>query len=265
MSDYRGLPSIQAVTPTVCALFGIEPPRQNQAEPLPEVLQAAGSGPIERLLIYAPDAIGTRFLDRHRMIDFGFRTNTDLRQNLQSVTPPKTPVCFASMFTGAPPEVHGIRRYERPVVAIDTLFDALIRAGKRVAIVAVKDCSIDIIFSNRALDYFSETYDPEVLTRALDLLTEDRHDVILVYHQEYDDTLHRLTPTCIEAIQAAENYTMSFTFLKGAARVRWKGKRWGICATPDHGAHIDPATGRGDHCEDILEDMAVTHFWGFGK
>jgi predicted AlkP superfamily phosphohydrolase/phosphomutase len=59
--------------------------------------------------------------------------------SLQSVTPPKTPVCFASLFTGAAPDQHGIRKYEKPVLKCDTLFDALIRAGKRGAIVAVRD------------------------------------------------------------------------------------------------------------------------------
>ena len=43
---------------------------------------------------------------------------------------PVTPVCFGTMYTGAQPAVHGIQKYEKPVIQIDTIFDALIRAGK---------------------------------------------------------------------------------------------------------------------------------------
>ena len=116
---------------------------------------------------------------------------SDVQVELRSMTPPKTPVCFASMFTGAPPEVHGIRKYERPVLTCDTLFDALARAGKRAAIVAVRDCSMDIIFRSRPIDYFTEDYDPQVTERALELVRDGNHDFIVAYNQEYDDTLHR--------------------------------------------------------------------------
>ena len=46
------------------------------------------------------------------------------------------------MYTGAQPEVHGIRKYEKPVIRIDTLWDALVRAGKKAAIVADNKCSM---------------------------------------------------------------------------------------------------------------------------
>ncbi len=35
-----------------------------------------------------------------------------------------------TMYTGAQPAVHGITAYAKPVIKIDTIFDALIRAGK---------------------------------------------------------------------------------------------------------------------------------------
>ncbi|MDI6739578.1 MAG: hypothetical protein QME74_04355 [Candidatus Edwardsbacteria bacterium] len=33
---------------------------------------------------------------------------------------------------------------------------------------------------------------------------------------------------------------------------------------PDHGAHLDPATGKGVHGDDIPEDMLVTRFFCAG-
>jgi predicted AlkP superfamily pyrophosphatase or phosphodiesterase len=259
--------TIQSVTPTVCELFRIAPPESNSSAAPRELLQKAASVPggaaLERLLIYAPDAIGCSFLARFPEIASKFDQSAPHRIELDSVFPPKTPVCFASMFSGATPSVHGIKRYERPVLTVDTLFDALTRAGKRVAIVAVKSCSIDIIFRNRPLDYFSEAYDPEVTARTLELLSEDRHDVILAYHQEYDDLLHKFGPYSLEAEQAANRHADACAVLYQAACKAWKNYRWALAVTPDHGGHEIPDEFRGDHGEDIPEDMEVAHFWRF--
>lgn len=56
--------------------------------------------------------------------------------------PSVTPVCFASMYSGVMPEIHGIMRYEKPVLKIKTVFDALAAAGKRCAIVSTEGDSI---------------------------------------------------------------------------------------------------------------------------
>ena len=45
-----------------------------------------------------------------------------------SVMPSVTPVCFASMYTGVMPDVHGIKFYTKPVLKIETFFDVLIKA-----------------------------------------------------------------------------------------------------------------------------------------
>ncbi len=145
---------ITAVTPTICKLVGIPPPELSTREVIQSVVDAAreliGGRPVEKCLVYAPDAIGEALV---RDYAEDFRPVIELaplRVSLRSVFPPKTPVCFASMFTGALPEAHGIRRYEKPVLSCDTLFDAFLRAGKRVAIVAVEESSISRIFLNRA-------------------------------------------------------------------------------------------------------------------
>jgi predicted AlkP superfamily pyrophosphatase or phosphodiesterase len=169
------------------------------------------------------------------------------------------------MFTGAPPHVHGIQKYERPVLQCDTIFDALIRAGKKVAIVAVENSSIDLIFRNRELDYYSEEYDAQVTDRALELLDSGKHDFILAYHQEYDDTLHKTTPRSPEALQAMKNHIQSFDRIARAFNDSWKSYNRVILFASDHGAHIDRDTGKGTHGEDIPEDMHIQHFLGIRK
>jgi hypothetical protein len=166
------------------------------------------------------------------------------------------------MFTGRPPASHGIRTYEKPVLRCETLFDRLVSAGKRVAIVAVRDSSIDRIFRGRAIDYFSERYDPEVTERTLRLLEEDRHDFVLAYHQEYDDTLHRTTPRSEEAVEALKKHVDAFVRLARAAHEHWAPYDRVLGFVPDHGAHVDPQTGKGTHGLDIPEDMEVRHFYG---
>ena len=261
--------SIQAVTPTLCKLLGISFPTLCTVSPLENICQKAQElfhgDHAQKCLIFAPDALGSHLYHAVPSLFETVRHIAPLAVHLRSVMPSKTPVCFASMFTGASPAQHGIRKYEKPILTCDTLFDALLRADKRVAIVAVKDCSIDRIFRGRDLDYFSEPYDPDVTVRTLSLLKENHHDVILVYHQEYDDTMHATTPFAPEAIQAARNHLEGFIELSEAFDSYWQSYHRIISFTPDHGAHVNQTTGKGDHGEDIPEDMELTHFYGIRR
>ena len=259
--------SIASVTPTLCALLGIDPPELSEGKPLSSVIDAWrenwGERPAERCLVYAPDAIGEGLVGTYGDDFHPVRSRAPLEVPLRAEVPTVTPVCLASMFTGASPESHGIEAYEKPVLECDTLFDALLRAGKKVAIATVKGSSIDRIFRERELDHFSEVYDPEVTARALGLLEADRHDFLLVYHQEYDDTMHATVPHDDAALRAMRNHVRSF---EGLARTAWE--RWGdrpgvLLFAPDHGTHVDPETGRGTHGEAIPEDLEVLHFYGF--
>jgi hypothetical protein len=259
-------PCITDVTPTVCRLMDITPPVLCQAEPLAAVLdharEALGGRSVQRLLLYAPDAIGCHLLPRDPASFNAVRACAPLELRVQSVHPSVTPVCFTSMFTGAVPKVHGIRHYIKPVLACDTLFDALLRAGKRVAIVAVKKSSIDIMFRGRVLQYFSEDYDAQVTARTIELLARNEHDFILAYHQEYDDHLHMTEPFSPECLAAFQHHAASFAELCQAVDAHWAGYDRAVAFTPDHGAHFNAVAGRGAHGENINEDMDLAHFWG---
>ena len=173
---------IVSTTPTICKVMGVDPPKRSVKHVIASVVSAFEAlkiNRIEKCLIYAPDAIGeSLFKEKHDWFSQVLKY-APLEVHLQSIMPPKTPVCFASMFTGASPKIHGIGTYEKPILKCDTLFDALARAGKKVAIASVKESSIDMIFKGRKVDYFTEEYDPEVKDKALQLLEEDKHDLIL--------------------------------------------------------------------------------------
>jgi len=258
-------PTIGGVTKTVCDLFGIECDDGSPEASFPAVVESAralGIDRCERVLLYAPDAIGLHLCAAFPEVIHPVDQEAPIVVRVQSVIPPVTPVCFATMFTGQPPSVHGIRRYEKPVLRSRTLFDRLIEAGKRVAVVAVSQSSIDRMFCDRALDYFSEKYDPEVTERTLRLLESDRHDFILAYHQEYDDTLHRTGPRAEEAIMAMQRHVDSFVLLAQAVERSWGTHHRMLGFVPDHGGHVDPVTGKGTHGADTPEDMDVQHFFG---
>lgn len=258
-------PSIQSLTASVCALMGVAWP-EHLSPALEPVLAAAqmhlGGRTVSRCLVYAPDALGHHLYRRDPRMFAAIEAACPERVALRAVMPSVTPVCFASIFTGLSPDQHGIREYAKPVLTCDTLFDLLARAGKRVAIVAVANSSIDTIFRERNIDYYSENYDAEATERALELLAKDQHDFILVYHQEYDDMLHDHTPFDPVALAAAERNVSACATLAAAAREAWRHHDIALIVAPDHGAHIDPATGKGDHGLDIPEDMEVNHFYG---
>lgn len=247
-------------------MMGIEPPALAHGPPLSDVMRAArrvfASKTAEKCLIYAADAIGSSLFNRHNSTFSQVTRNAPIRVQLSSVFPPKTPVCFASIFTGAQPKAHGIRKYERPVLACDTLFDALARGGKKVAIVAVEDCSMSIIFRGRKIDYFIEPHDDEVIERAVRLLASGSHDFIVAYNQGYDDVMHKTVPESPLSLRALRNHVRDFNRLAIEMKEVWSDKDAALMWMTDHGAHIDPVTGKGTHGERIPEDMEVNEFFG---
>jgi len=269
MNDTQTLPGLDALTPTLCDLLEISPPAICDAAPLKAVTAAARAGfgglPLERVLIYAPDALGRCFIERHAGFFESTRKLASQIALVRAPFPPKTPVCFASMFTGTTPERHGIMAPVRPVLKCDTFFDALVRAGKRVAMVAVEGSSCDLIFRERAMAYYAERYDAEVTSRTLALLAADAADVVVAYHQEYDDLLHKTTPGGPEALAAAARHARTYGEFAAAAAFAWRRFNHAVIFAPDHGAHFDPDTGKGSHGNDHPFDREVLHFYRFVK
>ena len=253
---------IDSVTPTVCDLMKINPPKGASAKSIKEILEAAKGKQIEKIMLFAPDAIGEWLFQRHRDEFAPVIKEAPIQIPVRSMTPSYTPVCYGSMFTGMKPHEHGITKYMKPVLKVETIFDAASKAGKKVALVAVKDCSIDLIFRERKIDYYTEKYDPEVNQRVLELLEKHDYDLIVAYNQEYDDLMHDSTPTDAEAIEAFRRHLKAFKKLADAFNKRYQDRNRVIAFLPDHGTHIDPETGKGSHGTESPDDMEVRHFWG---
>ncbi|MBC7714478.1 MAG: alkaline phosphatase family protein [Rhizobacter sp.] len=252
---------LRSFTPALCELMGITAPELANQNSYLDLKNK--NGVIKKALIYCPDAFGTHAFKKYPELHQEMSKHSTHEVDLLSVFPPVTPVCFASLFTGGAPQEHGIIKYAKPILKCDTLFDALLRAGKKVAIVAVKNSSIDLLFKERELDYFSMDYDPLVTAKTFELLEKNEHDVIVVYHQEYDDLLHDTGLFSELAMKALEHHTDSWKMLLRQAEKSWQ-KDYVVCFTPDHGGHVDLKNGMGDHGENSPEDMELKHFFYFG-
>lgn len=278
---FNSIPITRLAASLACAM-GVEPPHQAE-EPLPLIETLVSdhcvSGKAEKMLLFCPDAIGQWLIQKYTADFAPVLRHTQLQVPFVSAYPPVTPVNFASIFTGAQPSVHEIRKYEKKHVFTDTLFDAFVRAGKKVALIALEGSSMGTIFTERAIDYFIEPDDPAdrdgitTTLRALDLLEkrDPDYDVIVVYTMKYDDSIHATHPESALSLHAMKCHNQQFAMLAEKTAEVWAGYDTFLGYITDHGIHaehhdnygiIRDPDGRGNHYADIPEDMNVTHFFG---
>ncbi len=215
----------------------------------------------KRALIYNPDAVGMWLFKKYEELFKPVIDKIEIQLPVKSVYPSKTPVCFASMYSGVNPDIHGIKGYVKPVLTVETIFDTLSKANIRVAIAAVEKSSMSIIFSGRSIDYYIRNDDEAVIMKALELIENDSCDCLIVYNQEYDDTMHRTQPESQESIDALSRHIQAFSRLCEAAGRYWSQYETLVAFLPDHGVHLSD-DGKGTHGADIPEDMEIMHFYG---
>lgn len=252
----------------VCAGYayamGIEAPEHAQpaAEQLTALVDEMLQGrKADRVFMYNPDAIAQWVSEKYANYLTPVAANTQLELPLCSVMPSVTPVCFGTIYTGAQPAVHGIRQYAKPVIKIDTLWDALIRAGKKAAIVADTECSMGKIYLERDMDYFLYDTIEEINAKAAELIMKDEYDFIAVYNGNYDSTMHKNgTEAPISLAQLVANAQAYGTFAE-LIKNHWKQHDTLIGFAMDHGCHdIDGSCG--SHGLDMEEDLNIKHFYG---
>lgn len=267
-------PCITQVAATVETLLGV-PPRADMAAPIKAVLGAARgafgmygdstqgcSALCDRVFLYHPDAIARWLVEKRVDLFATLYECTDLALDMRSVVPPVTPVCFASMHSGYLPERHGIQKYEKPVLAVDTLFDDLPRAGKRVAIVCTQGDSIAEIFKRRSVDYFIYPTKQACNEKALALIEADAHDVIVLYNGDYDHWMHRFGPEGKRPLRALRENIETYRLLRARIAERWTAHNTVLAFAPDHGCHRVLGL-LGTHGKDISADMEICHWYTF--
>ena len=272
--QYQCLYSIADLTPTVCHLFGVPDPAECGGTVIPEIADQAdklmgGEGKTERAVLFCADALGEN-QRQHFPEDFAkIEKTAGFRIKSVSVMPSVTPVCYGSIFSGAAPCVHGIQKYEKPVLKVETLFDVFPKAGKNVAVISCNDCSIDRIFRGRKVDYYSfHANRPGELTGAdqkayeltLELMQKDEYDLIVCYMTNYDHQMHLHGPFSEEATEQAHLAAERFKGLQEAVDRYWSKYNRMLVFVPDHGGHYTDET-HGGHGSDLVEDMIVNHYY----
>jgi len=262
----RNTTSLTHFAATIAEAFQIKPPQK--AEPslgwVRDKIRELSPGPIDRVVIYNPDAVAQWLIEKYPEMFKPVVEQTQIRLPMVTMLPSVTPVCFGTMYTGAAPTVHGIQQYAKPVIRIDTLFDALVRSGKRAAIVASPGSSMASIFLDRKIDYFAPRSAEACLQKARELIEEDKHDFLVVYNGNYDSTMHRYGTESPESLKQLRFQVEGFDALVKCIHKNWTAHNTLITFSTDHGVHDEMANGKtvGKHGTDRPEDVNIVHYLG---
>jgi len=256
---------ITGVAKTITDVMGIGAPKKAE-QSIDIIRSSAGavfnSRKADRVFIYNPDAIALWLFQKYTYLFEKAFLCSDIQIPLLSVMPSVTPVCFASMYTGAMPGVHGIQSYEKPTLETDTVFDAFIRAGMKPVIVSITDASVSRIFLNRDMDYFIYDSTEECNKKAMELIVEDKHNLIVLYNGNYDYIMHRNGTESDKSLNELKNNIETYNIIIRQIERYWNSHRTMIGFCPDHGCH-DIDGNLGSHGLDMAEDMNVIHFYKF--
>ena len=262
--------SLDTICGAISYAFGIEPPEyaaEKNRELANYIDKVFDGQKADRVVMYNPDAVAQWIYQKYDNYFSDVKKRTGIEIYLSSVMPSVTPVCFGTMYTGAQPAVHGIRQYEKPVITIETLFDALISAGKKPALVAYGASSMSKIFLERDMDYFH--FDsgniPGVNAKAAELILKDEHDFIVIYNGNYDSAMHKNGPESAKALAELRVNTHMFSCLSDMIQNNWKHHNTLVGFAMDHGCHeIDGNCG--SHGLDMPEDINIVHLYkGYAK
>lgn len=250
---------ISSVCATVLKLLGVEVPGGIEA-PNDDILNISERA--DCAVLYNPDAIGWWLYEKYPQFFAPAKECSALDTRLTSVMPSVTPVCFASMYSGLTPDGHGIKKYEKPVLTCDTLFDILLKAGKKCAIVSTAGDSISKIFLERNMGYYIYSGKAAVNRKAKQLIKKGGYDLIVIYNPDYDSTMHSHGPEHSASLRHLKANVKTYSGIVDTIKASCGGKKvfYGFC--PDHGCHLIDGN-RGSHGLDMYEDMNVIHFYGF--
>ncbi|MBR6533899.1 MAG: alkaline phosphatase family protein [Clostridia bacterium] len=255
--------SLDTLCASLCYAMGIDAP-SSAAKPNPLLCdyidKTLKDEKADRIFMYNPDAIAQWVYEKYSQIFEQITTQIDIEVPFCTVMPSVTPVCFGTMYTGVQPEIHGIQSYVKPVITIDTIFDALISSGKKPVIVSTANDSMSKIFLERKMDYFIYDTISEVNQKALELIKQDEYDFIAVYNGNYDTVMHKFGPESPEALDELRDNVTSFDmFCKEIAKC-WKKHNSLLGFAMDHGCHeIDG--GCGSHGLAMEEDLNIMHLY----
>lgn len=255
--------SLDTLCGALCEIMGVSSP-ENAAQPNKMLVDYArgafGGEKADRIFMYNPDAVAQWIYEKYPHLMKEVKEACDIEVPFLSVMPSVTPVCFGTMYTGAQPSVHGITTYTKPVIKIETLFDAMIKAGKKCAIVSTAGDSISCIFLEREMDYYLYPNLNEVNAKAAELIVRDEYDLIVVYNGNYDSTMHKFGTQSTEALAELRCNSRTFATFSNMIKNHWSHHNTLVGFAMDHGCH-DIDGDCGSHGLDMAEDLNIVHLY----
>lgn len=254
---------LESLAAALTAVMGVDAPLQ--AEPPNEALCSYASTVLadkkaDRIFLYNPDGVAQWIAEKYPDFLKQVTDVADLAVSFRTVMPSVTPVCFGTLYTGVSPAVHGIRSYTKPVIKTDSVFDALLRSGKKCAIVSTAGDSMSKIFLEREMDYYIFDTAEQVNAKACELIVADRYDLIAVYNGNYDSSMHKNGPESRQALGELRCNARTFGLFAALIAEHWQQHNTLLGFATDHGCHeIDGDCG--SHGLDMDEDLLITHFY----
>lgn len=180
--------------PTVCEIFGLRRPQPCEAKALKEIVE--GIGRPRRLVTVVFDGFGTSALQAHKdsCANLWSMCNTHYME-IRAVRPPKTPVNFATMATGASQRVHMIAEKTDPL-QVETLFQVFEESGLSTCVAGRRSGSPAHMFSGLArYPAIAHTNrDADVLELALKALNNHGPAFTLLQFLDIDEAEHKVGP-----------------------------------------------------------------------
>ncbi|MBE6568842.1 MAG: hypothetical protein E7658_01320 [Ruminococcaceae bacterium] len=263
MADHYNYYPLKQFARTIADCMGMSLPEEYapSIDWAANILKDRMGGTADRVVLYHADAVPMYVWQKYTNLFAPVYRHTSMSIPFLSTVQSKTPVAHASMYTGLDPEQHGIQTYTRPKLECDTLYDQLIKNGKKVAVIAMENSSFLFIFAGRQMDYFVVKTPSDVLEKATELIRSDEYDVISIHTFEYDNAAHAFGPESKQALNAISTEAENFAFIMEELRKFEDQHRILVSYSPDHGQHLVEG-GRGTHGSLMIEDMNILHFFG---
>jgi len=228
--------SLTFLAPAICSALGIRKPSLSVMEPLDDVAERVGRA--YRICLIVIDGLGNRQFDFHgQVMPYLSSIRDDRCTVLRAESPPRTSSNVASILTGAPVSVHGVKSKSNDLNC-ESLFDVMSKCAMTTSIVARDKSSLRCLFAQRAGEVvkLSEGDDRAVLRRAERVIQDVRPHFMWIHLSDLDSMSHTAGPESAEAARALMQIDRAASELAPLL----DRHSYATVVTADHGSHAVP-------------------------
>jgi predicted AlkP superfamily pyrophosphatase or phosphodiesterase len=248
---------------TVCETFGLRRPRSCETGPSRAILQSLRDrGPLIAVVF---DGFGIAAMENLSECCPNFRSIAEIHyREVRAVPPPKTPVNFATMATGALQPGHGVLEKTNPLQA-ETLFEVFSESGLLTCVAGRQSGSPAHLFSHLSghAAIAASNRDSEVLSLALEVLGGHQPSFTMLQLLDIDNAGHSAGPFGEEASRAIRETDGKLGIIMGTM-AEIGGSVMALADHGQHDVHVDVegvAATKGKHDGTSADDFRVPLAW----